>query len=224
MIAKIEETVNLELAQVQRIKLPILEQNNTRLEVLRLDRIHPIISGNKWFKLKYSLQQALLQEKKSVVTIGGAYSNHILASACACRQIGLQSIGIIRGEKPERLSYTLMTAIDQGMKLEFLPRSAFINKDQLYNLITKKYADSYLVEEGGRNLNGINGASEILALVNKDQYDFVCCAVGSGTTMAGIGRASISHQKIIGFSSLKISNKENELSGFLADHMAGREN
>jgi 1-aminocyclopropane-1-carboxylate deaminase/D-cysteine desulfhydrase-like pyridoxal-dependent ACC family enzyme len=218
MIAKIEEMVQLSLASVQAVQLSILEQKNISMEVLRLDRIHPLISGNKWFKLKYSLQQALLQSKESIVTFGGAYSNHVLATACACKEAGMRSIGIIRGEKPKDLSCTLMAALDQGMLIEFVPRPIFANKEQLYEFAKKEFKESFLVEEGGRNEYGILGAEEILKLGQPGKYQYICCSIGSGTMMAGIIRASDPKQLVVGFSSLKTIELQNELAAFIVNN------
>ena len=224
MIAKIEESVRLDLATVEAVELPELNHRKNTLDVLRLDKIHPIISGNKWFKLKYSLQQALYQNKKSLVTFGGAYSNHILATACLCKEVGLPSIGIIRGDQPKKLSCTLVAARDQGMEIEFISRNVFADKDHLYTSIQNRYEQSYLVEEGGRNENGILGAEEILRLKELEKYQYICCSIGTGTMMAGIIRASMPNQQVIGFSSLKVSSEENELTAFLHANTNGRKN
>src|SRR5687768_3635436 len=103
----INQPVDLTKAVVQPLGDDLLQQKNVTVEVLRLDRIHPIISGNKWFKLKYHIQEALQQNKKGILTFGGAWSNHLVATALACQQAGLASIGIIRGEQPFVLSATL---------------------------------------------------------------------------------------------------------------------
>src|SRR4029079_16970418 len=110
MIATLDNVIQLELAQLQSVSIPFLHQHNVTLTVLRLDKIHSLISGNKWFKLKYSLQDALAKRYSQIVTVGGAYSNHILATAAACHALGLQSIGAIRGEEQSPRSCTLQEA------------------------------------------------------------------------------------------------------------------
>src|SRR5689334_17151617 len=100
------------------------------VDVLRLDKMHPIISGNKWFKLRFYLEEALRSGKRGILTYGGAWSNHIVATAAACREAGLRSIGIIRGEEPAALSNTLTLAKGLGMQLEFVSRTAFREKQQ----------------------------------------------------------------------------------------------
>ena len=216
MIATAEHLVNLDLAELQRLSLPLLDQKRLEVDILRLDRIHPIISGNKWFKLKYNLQYAIAQEKDSIITIGGAYSNHILATAAACKELGLKSIGLVKGDSPKELSCTLKSAEALGMKIEFKPRNFFHHSKDLLAYLNKEYADSYFVEEGGRNDKGVLGATEILRLIHVQEYKYICCSIGTGTTMAGIVNASLNNQKVLGFSSLKISERENELSNFLA--------
>ncbi len=224
MIAKIAELVNLGMAKIQSIELPLSSKNSNSVDVLRLDKIHSIISGNKWFKLKHTLEEAISQRKTKIVTVGGAYSNHILATACACKKLGLESIAFIRGEQPRNLSCTLTAALLHGMKLEFVPRSLFGNKKELYDLIQNKIEDGYLVEEGGMNEKGICGAEEILELVTLHKYHYFCCAVGTGTTMAGIVRRSTSFQQVIGISSLKVGPSKNELNDFLLASVGGKNN
>ena len=222
MIAKLEQTMTLDQAVVQSVELPILHHNNVSLDVLRIDRIHPIISGNKWFKLKYSLQQAMEQDAKSIVTIGGAYSNHILATACACKEAGIKSIGVVRGERPKHLSCTLAASMDYGMEIHFLSRSVFANQSALQQLISSKYGSSFMIEEGGRNDNGIRGSEEMLSLAEPAKYQYICCSLGTGTMMAGILRSSVAGQRILGFSSLKIVSPQNELAIFLEEKIHGR--
>jgi len=133
MIATLDNVIQLELAQLQSVSIPFLHQHNVTLTVLRLDKIHSLISGNKWFKLKYSLQDALVKNYTQIVTVGGAYSNHILATAAACQVLGLDAIGIIRGERNSALSCTLEQAEKLGMKLDFVSRSIYSNKELLYH-------------------------------------------------------------------------------------------
>ena len=224
MIAKTEQLVNLKLADVQSVRHPVIVQHDARLDILRLDKIHPTISGNKWFKLKHNLQEAIAQNKESIITIGGAYSNHILATAAACKELGLKSFGLIKGDKPAEPSCTLQAAIEWGMQIDFKPRSFFQQPELLNSIINEEYPDSYLVEEGGRNDKGILGAEEILRLVNPGKYRYICCSIGTGTMMAGIVNASENGQKVIGLSSLKILDRENELSRFLETKTYARKN
>jgi 1-aminocyclopropane-1-carboxylate deaminase len=174
------------------------------LDVLRLDGIHPVISGNKWFKLKKYLEDAKLQGKKFILSFGGAYSNHILATAAAARIMGFESIGIIRGEKPPSLSDTLQDAMSEGMKLYFISREDY-RKKNIPDEVSKYYPqdDIYIIPEGGYGLKGAEGAEEILELSRQKNYDFIIAGVGTGTMLAGLIRASSPNQEIIGIPVLK---------------------
>src|SRR5215211_4719223 len=115
MNAGINDLVDLRQAVVRELELPLLAMHNVSAGVLRIDKIHATVSGNKWFKLKYSLQQALELQKKMVVTFGGAFSNHLVATAYACARLGLQSVGIVRGEAAAVLSPALEDCTSLGM-------------------------------------------------------------------------------------------------------------
>jgi 1-aminocyclopropane-1-carboxylate deaminase len=158
--------------------------------VLRLDRIHPVVSGNKWFKLKYHLQEALAQGYGGVATFGGAWSNHLVATAFACRQAGLQSMGIVRGETRSK---ALEDAMRYGMELQFVSRSEYGTRQVPGNY--------YKVPVGGASDHGIAGAQEILQLIDPSAYSHVACAVGTGTMLAGLMKGPL---PVIGISSLKI--------------------
>ena len=196
----------------------VIQSLPDNIDVLRLDRIHPVVSGNKWFKLKYHLQEAIKQHAAGIVTFGGAWSNHLVATAFACRQAGLHSIGIIRGEEPAQLSATLQDASEYGMQLKFVSRSAYTDYQP------KQFPDHYIVPMGGQSHLGVMGAAEILSLIPYEQYPYIACAVGTGTMMAGLVRASLPHQLVIGISSLKIpAGTDNSLHHFVAQQ-TGRKN
>lgn len=175
--------------------------------VKRLDQIHPQISGNKFFKLKYNFQQARQQGFKKVLTFGGAYSNHIAATAYAAHLFGFASVGIIRGEelKDKALNPTLATAQQFGMQLHFVSREQYRQKDQPEYLATLKqhYPEHYLIPEGGTNTLAIQGCKEILTAEDRQNYDVIFCAVGTGGTITGLIEASAAHQTVLGFSALK---------------------
>lgn len=179
---------------------PIFNEKNIKVSVLRLDKIHPVISGNKWFKLQYYLQEAQQLQKKTIVTFGGAWSNHIVATAAACKMNGFHSIGIIRGEKAKDLSPTLLTAKEFGMKLYFISREEYKAKKIPPELI---HPESYFIPEGGYGEKGVKGAATILNYCNKDDFTHFCCAVGTGTMMAGLISASSQGQQVVGISVLK---------------------
>lgn len=188
------------------------------VDVLRLDAIHPFISGNKWFKLSGYLQEAVYQSKKKLLTFGGPYSNHILSTAAACHEANLSSIGIIRGEKPTSLSDTLVNAKNLGMQLFFTSREAYRTK-QIPEDVWKQHAEEevYRVEEGGYGQRGAEGASRILSLMDTQKYTHILLAVGTGTTVAGLVSAALPHQQVTGVCVLKNEpGIESEIKALLA--------
>lgn len=170
------------------------------VSVLRLDMIHPVISGNKWFKLRFYIDEAIAQRKTTVLTFGGAWSNHIIATAAACKLNGLKATGLIRGEAPAALSPTLLQAREWGMELVFISRNDYRQKIIPAGLLRDT---SYLIPEGGYGEMGARGAATMLDRVTKKDYTHYCCAVGTGTMMAGLTRAALPGQQIIGVSVLK---------------------
>jgi 1-aminocyclopropane-1-carboxylate deaminase len=176
---------------------------NVEVDVLRLDKMHPVISGNKWFKLKEFLIEAGREGKNNILTYGGAWSNHIVATAAACKILNLKSIGIIRGEKPEYLSATLQDAINYGMELFFINRTSYSQKEipeDLWQLFKKE--ETLIIPEGGYGKTGSKGASDIYNYFFKE-YSYVITACGTGTTLAGLINASKNNIKFLGISVLK---------------------
>lgn len=175
------------------------------VDVLRLDKLHPIVSGNKRFKLEGHLRQALISPNSTIITFGGAWSNHIVATAYAAQQLGLRSIGIIRGERPDQLSATLSDAITYGMTLNFISRKEYSQKDQpaFLQQLTGKYPGAYIIPEGGGGEAGILGCSEILRHIDSKSYTHILCAIGTGATFLGLLRAATPGQEIIGIPVLK---------------------
>lgn len=184
-----------------------IHYKNITIYLKREDAIHPFISGNKYRKLKYNLKEAKYQKHDTLLTFGGAFSNHIAAIAAAGKEFGFNTIGIIRGEeliKKEDENPTLAFAKANNMMLHFETREQYNHKnDKTYiQQLHQKYGDFYLLPEGGSNDLAIKGCEEILT-DEDDVYDIVCVAVGTGGTLAGIIKSSKSHQKVIGFSALK---------------------
>ncbi len=181
----------------------IFNDHAIEVSVLRLDKIHPVISGNKWFKLKYYLEDAISQKKKNIITFGGAWSNHIIATAAACKLWGLNATGIIRGEEPAELSPTLKQAKEMGMQLIFISREDYKTKK-----ITEKFLtdECYLIPEGGYGRKGAAGAAGIFKYCDQEIYTHIVCAVGTGTMLAGLITATLPQQMIIGISILKNNN------------------
>lgn len=206
-------------SQNQQIHHPILDDKKVALYIKREDEIHPYVSGNKFRKLKYNIKGAKNHQQKTLLTFGGAFSNHIVATAVAANLNGFKSIGIIRGdelskdlEKTLENNATLREAQKNGMTFHFASREIYRNKydANFINQLKEKFGDFYLIPEGGTNELAIKGCKEILT--NEDsKFDYICCAVGTGGTISGLINSAKKHQKIIGFPALK--------GGFLHDEI-----
>ena len=203
----------------QHIVLPELEAKNYQLFIKREDQIHPLVSGNKFRKLKYNLKEALDQKKTTLLTFGGAFSNHILATAIAGKSNGFKTIGIIRGdelgvdlEKTFASNSTLRNASKHGMQFDFVSRETYRNKTSIEftEILQKKYGDFYCIPEGGTNSLAVKGCEEILTKEDS-QFDYICSCVGTGGTISGIINNAKNHQKVLGFPVLKGDFLENEI-------------
>lgn len=207
----------------QWVQDDLLHEKEISLCIKREDQIHPEVSGNKFRKLKYNLLEAKKKGFLGVLTFGGAYSNHILATAVAARMMGLESVGIIRGEElKENLKATLEAnktlgkAVENGMKLDFISRSAYREKDdtKFLKALKGKFGNFYLIPEGGTNDLAVSGCEEILTEEDA-QFDYICTCVGTGGTIAGLINASGNHQKVFGFPALKGDFLVNEVSRYV---------
>ncbi|MDH1070620.1 pyridoxal-phosphate dependent enzyme [Acinetobacter johnsonii] len=191
----------------QSIPYQHISVGGINISIKRLDLVHPYISGNKFFKLKYNLLTAQKQGYKKLLTFGGAYSNHIAATAYAAQLFGFESLGIIRGEElaSKALNTTLNTAQQFGMQLQFVTREAYRQKQSLGYLaqLQQDYPDYYVIPEGGTNSLAIQGCQEILNKQDCENFDLICCAVGTGGTITGLIEASHPQQQVLGFSALK---------------------
>jgi 1-aminocyclopropane-1-carboxylate deaminase len=194
--------------------------NGVELVVKREDLIHPIVSGNKFRKLKYNLLKAQNEGFTKILTFGGAYSNHIAATSEACHILGLESIGIIRGQElGEDLQKTLASnptlnfAYQKNMELVFVTRKDYRLKEHIPYLedLFKSDPSLYSIPEGGSNTLAIKGCTEILT-AEDDNFDIICSSAGTGGTVAGLIEASKPHQHVLGFSALKGDFLQNEIS------------
>lgn len=175
------------------------------VDMLRLDLIHPVISGNKWYKLKYNIEAAIRTNKNTVITFGGAYSNHLIATAEACKEYGLQSIGFVRGYHAQKhKTKTLLNCAACGMHLRFLSRKEYDEKNTVAFLgkLQKDYPHAYLIPEGGNNELGIKGTEEITKCISS-KYTDVALSVGTGTTFQGIANKHNRHVRLHGFVPMK---------------------
>lgn len=195
----------------QKVVLPQLEEYGISLYMKREDQIHPLISGNKYRKLKYNIKKAQEEGYRTLLTFGGAYSNHISAVAFAGKKYGFQTIGVIRGDELKddiiqtlKVNPTLGLASEHGMNFEFVSRSNYRLKETTHfiNALREKYGEFYLIPEGGTNDLAIKGCEEILN--DSDQFfDVICVSVGTGGTISGIINSAKEDQIVMGFPALK---------------------
>jgi 1-aminocyclopropane-1-carboxylate deaminase len=190
---------------LQSIELPEATKADISIDILRLDKLHPIISGNKGFKLKGYMQQAQQSSANPIITFGGAWSNHLIATAYAAREAGFNAVGIVRGERPPVLSASLSSALVYGMQLEFISRKDYTEKTSPHFLhqLSLRYPGAYIIPEGGAGPLGIRGSEDILRTTDTSTYTHILCAIGTATMFLGLVRASLPGQTIIGVPVLK---------------------
>lgn len=181
----------------EEIENKLLHEKSIRLTIARLDKIHPVISGNKLFKLYYFLKDCLTSNHKTICTFGGAYSNHLVATAFACKEVGLHSIGIVRGEV--ELTHTLSECIKYGMELRFAKREEY-KKLQEKNHNSCNYI---MVPQGGYHPTGSKGASLIMNKIQHIKASHICTSTGTATTIAGLIRYRKSDEMIIAVPAIK---------------------
>ena len=193
--------IDLNAIRTEPVRLTKAHNSRIGIYMLRLDKIHPLVSGNKWFKLRFYLEKAKSLQKKRIVTYGGAWSNHILATAAACRQEGFSCTGIIRGEQPEQHSPVLQQAASLGMEFHFITRTAYSAQELPATLVDP---DNLLVPAGGYGKEGARGAASLLDYCEDlEHYTHICCACGTGTMLAGLTMAALPGQTVTGISVLK---------------------
>ena len=191
----------------QLVTLPLLTEKQITLVLKREDLLHPFISGNKYRKLKYNLLEAEKKNHNTILTFGGAFSNHIAATAYESKEKGFNSIGVIRGDELKeswQTNPTLLKAHEDGMIFKFVSRQDYRLKEDVSFLsqLTKEFGEYYLVPEGGTNNLAVKGCEEIITKEDAE-FDVICSSVGTGGTVSGLINASFPHQKVLGFSSLK---------------------
>jgi 1-aminocyclopropane-1-carboxylate deaminase len=215
--------LKLEDVPLQKIDIPLTKEGGIELYVKRSDLIHPAISGNKWYKLKYNIIEAGKQGYNKILTFGGAYSNHIYAAASAGKIFGFETIGVIRGEEYPHLNPTLQYAVNCGMKLHYLNREDYRLKtsDNIIKSLEDIYGPFYLIPEGGSNIPGTRGSAEIIRGV-EISFDYVCVPCGSGGTLAGIISYLNGKKKALGFAVLKNGEFLKDLVNKLVHSYSGR--
>lgn len=194
---------------------PPVQLAGVKLLVKREDLNHPEVSGNKWWKLRHNLEAAIEAGHTTVLTFGGAYSNHIYATAAAAHALGLKSIGVIRGEEHPTLNNTLQYARNHGMVLNYVDRQAYRNKEspEFIARLEERWGPFYLIPEGGTNALAVSGCEELGHLLDAIPADYIVLPVGTGGTMAGIIKGLSPDKIVLGISVLKGS-------GFLADRVS----
>lgn len=200
----------------QSIRQPF--SSNISVVIKREDLIHPFVSGNKFRKLKYNLLDAEKGAHETILTFGGAFSNHIAAVAYAGKEKGFNTIGVIRGEELDAKiaeNPTLSFAKNCGMQLEFISRESYRTKNEPSFLkeLKEQFGAFYYIPEGGTNALAIMGCEEILTLADSE-FDYICCSVGTGGTIAGIINSALPHQKVLGFPALKGDFLNDEIRNF----------
>ena len=192
--------------KIPEISIPIIEiplEKNIRLFLKREDLIHPHISGNKYWKLFYNINSYLepKPENPFIITFGGAFSNHIAATAALGKEFQSKTLGIIRGEELQNKfqeNPTLKLAHENGMEFRFVTREAYRNKESLTQILQKEFPEALIIPEGGTNDRAVEGIQYMLNSETKS-FDYLCTAVGTGGTVAGISKFAEENQQVLGF-------------------------
>jgi len=214
------DTLNLYIpTHLTKIESNFLQKKQVEIFIKRDDMIHKVISGNKWRKLKYNFKEAKLKGHNTILSYGGAYSNHLHALSYACDKMGFNSIGVVRGNQEQAQNNTLSFCKKHNMQLHYLDRTNYrLHKYSIKTLdfLQKKYSSFYMIPEGGNNFLGVKGCEEILS-ENDFAYDYVCAPVGTGCTASGLIKSMQCHQRFIGFVPFKKSvEQKNNIIKFCA--------
>ncbi|QHG19058.1 pyridoxal-phosphate dependent enzyme [Nostoc sp. ATCC 53789] len=207
---------------IQQINSEIIHCAGVDLYVLRLDLMHPWVNGNKWFKLKYNLLEAKEKNFTTLLTFGGAYSNHIYATAAAGNLFGFRTIGVIRGEERLPLNPTLSFAVQQGMQLVYMNREMYRQRNTpvIEEYLQQRFGEVFIIPEGGSNLNGVRGCMEIIDNAVY-AFDHICVACGTATTLTGIALSLHQGQRAIAFPVLKNGSfLAQEIESLLTNYLA----
>ena len=195
--------INEDAAVLLPIKLPNVS-SDVKIFMKRIDLVHPVISGNKWYKMKYNIAEMMDDKIDTLLTFGGAFSNHIHATAMAGKVFGFKTIGLLRGEEHLPLNETLQSAVDNGMEIHYVDRTTFRKRDTIEYLdeLKNKFGDAFILPLGGTNNTALKGCAEIVENIDVD-YNYICSASGSGGTFAGIVAGLNGNKKGIVFPALK---------------------
>lgn len=218
MIEPASSFLSITLPQLQRVDHPDFASAGISVDVLRLDTVHPVVSGNKWFKLKYNLDTAISNGAATLVSFGGAWSNHLHALACAGKLAGLQTLAFVRGELPVPLNDCLADCIANGMRLVPLSREEYRRRHDpsFVTGLLENIEKPCVIPEGGANIDGLRGCAEILQGIDQAVFHQVALACGTGTTLAGL--LMTSSLPVLGIQVLK---GEGYLRGEVASMLSG---
>ncbi len=210
------DTIDERKAIIQPIAKEWYNQQVAALDMLRLDELHPVISGNKWFKLRLNIRHALDAGFKSIVTFGGGYSNHLIATAWASKVFGIKCIGIVRG-RYDVLTPTLSACKDAGMQLIFVTKEEYERKEDAAWIrdMAAHFDELFIIPEGGANEWGRVGAGLINRFIN-DSYTHIAVSVGTGTTLTGLRNKLPHKQQIVGFAPMK---QGSYLKEYISEHL-----
>jgi 1-aminocyclopropane-1-carboxylate deaminase len=210
------DTIDERRVEIQSLNTDWYKGKVAAVDMLRLDLLHDVVSGNKWYKLRLNIQQALDHGYNTILTFGGGYSNHLVATAFAAKLFGLKSIGVVRG-KYDKLTPTLQECKDAGMELVFVTQDDYKNKHQpeWARNVVAHFDEVFIVPEGGANELGRKGAGLIKRFID-ESYTHIALAVGSGTTLAGLRNELPGRQQILGFVPMK---QGSYLAGYIREHL-----
>jgi 1-aminocyclopropane-1-carboxylate deaminase len=188
-----------------KLQSDFLSDNDVSITVVRLDKIHHEASGNKLFKLHYFVEACLQTSHKTMLTFGGAFSNHLVATAFLCKEKGIRCIGIVRGEEPKELSHTLQRCKELGMQLQFISRTAYKNTEveETIKNLQDEFGECTIVPEGGYSNEGAKGASLIMDILKNEMYSHICTCVGTATTLSGLLMNNENNAAIIAVPAIK---------------------
>jgi 1-aminocyclopropane-1-carboxylate deaminase len=199
---------------VDKLESDLLTKKEITLSILRLDKIHTDVSGNKLFKLHFFVEECLRSTHKTILTFGGAYSNHLVATAFLCKANNIKCIGIVRGEAPAIFSHTLLKCQALGMQIHFVSRTAYKNIEDDTSL-REKYAPCIIIPEGGYKTDGAKGASLIMDVLKEESPSHICTCVGTATTLAGLLMNNKKNAEIIAVPAIKNMTDINKRVQFL---------
>lgn len=208
-----------------KLNSPLLTDKNITLAVARLDKIHPDVSGNKLFKLHYFVEECIHTDHKTMLSFGGAYSNHLVATAYLCKEKNLKAIGIVRGEQPKVLSHTLLKCKEYGMQLKFVSRKMYADTadNNFMQDLKRAFGNFTLVPEGGFALNGARGASLIQNIIAQENASHICTCVGTATTLAGLLMSNKPEKTIIAIPAIKNMTDINDRIALLTGNTKSKE-